>query len=153
METMHQTAADNEYLHKDFHGALSCAIDYLDEHFGEQAVRDYLRDFARRYYAPLREQVAKRGMDALQEHFEALYQLEGGTVHFENTGDRLVIRVDACPAVARMRARGYPVARLFHETTASVNAAICEGAGIRAELAEYDPETGRSVQAFIREEA
>ena len=62
--------------------------------------------------------------------------------------ERLVIRVPACPAVRHMRRQGYPVARLFHETTRTVNEALCEGTPFCAELAEYDPETGRSVQIF-----
>ena len=41
-QTMHRTAGDNAYLHQDFHGALSVGIDYVHDHYGEQAVRDYI---------------------------------------------------------------------------------------------------------------
>ncbi|MFH0796159.1 MAG: hypothetical protein V2A65_03775 [Candidatus Omnitrophota bacterium] len=33
-ETMSRKASDNIYLHKDFHGALSAGIEYLDRHYG-----------------------------------------------------------------------------------------------------------------------
>jgi len=36
-EAMTRRASDNVYLHKDFHGALSIAIDYLDRNYGEAA--------------------------------------------------------------------------------------------------------------------
>lgn len=61
-----------------------------------------------------------------------------------------MLKVKACPAVMHMRENGYPVARLFHETTKTVNEALCEGTPFEAELAEYDEETGRSVQRFYR---
>ena len=149
-ETITRRASDNEYLHKDFHGALSCGIDYLDEHFGEEAVRRYLRDFTHAFYAPLRKDLERRGLPALKDYFEALYRTEQGDVTFESGPDELVIRVAACPAVTHMREHGYPVARLFHETTRTVNEALCDGTAYAAELVEYDPETGRSIQRFFR---
>ena len=33
---LEQKASDNQYLHKDFHGALCYAIKYLDDNFGEE---------------------------------------------------------------------------------------------------------------------
>ncbi|NOY79684.1 MAG: hypothetical protein GXP31_01635 [Kiritimatiellaeota bacterium] len=150
---MRRRAADNRYLHKDFHGALSCGIGYLQEHFGEDAVRQYLRRFALTYYAPLREQLRARGLDALEAHLRELYEIEGANAVFERHEDELVVRVAACPAVRHMRERGFPVAPLFHETTATVNRALCEGTPFEAELVVYDRTTGRSVQRFRRRSA
>ena len=48
------------------------------------------------------------------------------------------------------REHGYTVARLFVETTRTVNEALCEGTPFIAELLEYDDETGRGVQRFTR---
>jgi len=149
-QVMRRKAADNVYLHKDFHAALSRGIAYLDEHYGEQAVRDYLRAFALSFYEPLRQTLRERGLGALREHIETLYRAEGGEVACVLSGDELVVRVEACPAVQHMRAHGQPVARLFHETTRTVNEAICEGTPFTAELLAYDTETGRSVQRFRR---
>ena len=64
----------------------------------------------------------------------------------------LRIEVEACPAVTHMRGQGYPVARLFRETTDTVNRAICDATPYAAELVEYDELTGRSVQRFYRRE-
>jgi hypothetical protein len=147
---MRRTASDNEYLHKDFHAGLSGGMDYLKEQYGEQAVREYLRGFTLSFYAPLRERLKTEGLQALKEHFQRIYEIEGGEAEFELTEDELVIRVEACPAVKHMKERGYKVSNLFHETTRVVNEALCEGTSFRADLAAYDPETGRSVQRFYR---
>jgi hypothetical protein len=152
-QVMKRSASDNAYLHKDFHGALSGGIEYLHEKFGEQAVRDYLRQFTLSFYAPLREELKRRGLAALKDHFEKLYRIEEGEASFALSDDELVIRVAACPAVTHMRRHNYPVARLFHETTRTVNEALCEGTPYAAELLEYEPETGRSVQRFYRRTA
>ncbi len=151
-QTMHREASDNAYLHRDFHGALSVGIDYLHENYGEEAVRRYLWQFAQSFYAPLIEAIKGEGLVAVQDHFRKIYDLEGGVVQFELSEDELRIEVEACPAVSHMRRQGYPVARLFRETTDTVNRAICDGTPFAAELVEYDEETGRSVQRFFRGE-
>ena len=177
-QVMHREARDNRYLHKDFHGALSVGIDYLEARYGEEAVRGYLRQFAKAFYGPLTEAIRTRGLVALQEHFARIYEMEGASPRFRlnNTGDdktgtvplalegtvpvlssdsydELVIELDACPAVMHMREHNYPVARLFFETTRTLNEAICEGTPFAAELVAYDPDTGQSVQRFFRRPA
>jgi len=149
-EVMRRRAADNPYLHKDFHGALSVGLDYLAEHYGPQAVKDYLRRFARTFYAPLIADLKKRGLAALKDHFTRVYQIEGGQPRFTLSRDELRIEVEACPAVTHMRAHGYPVSPHWVETTRTVNEALCEGTAYAAELRDYDPETGRCVQRFYR---
>ena len=147
---MRRSAGENDYLHRDFHGALSVGIKYVHEHYGEDAVRAYLWQFARAFYAPLTDALRCRGLAALEEHYRRVYDLEGGDVRFDRSDDRLRIEVPACPAVTHMRAQGYPVARLFRETIATVATAVCHGTDFDAELLEYDDETGRSVCRFFR---
>lgn len=149
-ETMTRKAADNEYLHKDFHGALSNGIEYLDRQYGEDAVKNYLRQFANSFYAPLKKDICERGLIALKEHIEKIYKIEDGKVDIAFSNDEMTVRVKACPAVTHMRSHGYHVARLFVETTRTVNEAICEGTQFAAELLEYDDQTGASVQRFTR---
>ena len=149
-EVMEHRASDNEYFHPDFHGALSTGIEYLDRTFGEEAVREYLRRFTNSYYAPLKAELRRRGLAALKEHFEKVYAREGGEVRIECSSDELIVSVAACPAIAHMRRRGYRIARLWRETTRTVNEALCEGTPFEAELLEYDERTGRSVARFRR---
>jgi len=149
-EVITRKASDNEYLHKDFHGALSAGIEYLHQNYGEQAVRDYLRQFALAFYSPLKKALNQRGLVAIKEHFEKIYKIEGGEIDISFSDDELILKVEACPAVMHMRKNEYPIAELFYETTKTVNEAICEGSEFVFELVEYDPKTGRSVQRFYR---
>jgi hypothetical protein len=149
-EVMRRTASDNPYLHKDFHGALSTGIDYLHRHYGPEAVREYLHQFAADFYAPLTGALKQRGLIVLKEHFEKIYQLEGGQIEIQFSDDEMTLTVKACPAVEHLRKEGYPVAELFYETTRTVNETICEGTDFTAELVEYDSRTGRSLQRFSR---
>jgi hypothetical protein len=151
-QIMRRTGSDNKYLHQDFHGALSAGIEYLHVNYGEDAVRQYLWQFAKTFYAPLTQALRSRGLVALQEHFSHIYDLEGGAVHITLSEAQLQIEVNACPAVMHMRNQGYPVARLFRETTDTVNRAICDLTPYAAELLAYDEWTGRSIQRFYRSE-
>ena len=149
-QVMRRTAADNEYLHQDFHGALSAGIEYLHRRYGEQAVRDYLRQFARAYYAPLSAALRERGLGSMREHLERIYDIERGKIRVTCSQDELLLEVEACPAVMHMRQHGYLVARLFSETTSTVYEAICEGTPFAVEVLEYDQSTGRSRVRFYR---
>lgn len=147
---LRRSASDNVYLHKDFHGALSAGIEYLHCNFGANAVRQYLRQFAEAFYAPLKDDLKGRGLVALKDHFEKIYEIEGAEVGITLTKNELVLEVAACPAITHMTEHGYHVAELFSETTRTVNEVICAGSEFEAELVEYDEQTGRSVQRFCR---
>lgn len=151
-EVMERRASDNEYLHRDFHGALSSALIYLEERFGPEAVREYLRDFARKYYAPLREDMQERGLEAVADRLRRVYEDEGADVCLEMNEDELIVEVEACPAVTHMREHGYEVAPMWRETIRSVNEGICEGGPYDFELLEYDQGTGASRGRFFRRE-
>lgn len=150
---MNRRAADNEYLHKDFHGAMSYAIEYLSTTFGPEAVREYLTKFAKSYYAPLTAMLNERGLMALKEHFERIYSIEGGDVEISLNGNELTVKVNKCPAVSHLRDNGRFVSGLFHETTAAVNEAICDGTPFAAKLIGYDLADGSGVQMFYRRDA
>lgn len=152
-EVMTRSAADNEYLHRDFHGLMSVAIEYLHTRFGEEAVREYIRQFARTYHAPLTRELASEGLPAMRRYLERIYAAEGGSVRIASSQNDLTITVEACPAVGHLRNAGYPVARLFAETTRTLYAAICEDTPFGFELAEYDYDTGRSRARLFRKPA
>jgi len=147
---MRRKAADNVYLHKDFHGALSNGIQFIHEKYGAEAVRQYLRQFVEAYYAPLKAEIKRRGLAALKDYFEKMYQAEGGVIHLACSADELRLEVEACPAVTHMRAHGYKVAGLFYETTKTVNEVLCESTPFAAELISYDQADGHSIQRFYR---
>jgi hypothetical protein len=150
-EIMTRKASDNEYLHKDFHISMNRGIDYLHKKYGEQAVRDYLRRFGKKFYAPLTEDLNKRGLIALKEHFEKIYQVERSQAEITIKDDaELIISVEQCPAVEHIRKNNVQITELFYETTKTVNEAICEGTPYSFELIGYNPETGGGKQRFYR---
>ena len=152
-EIVRRNAADNAYLHKDFHGALSTGIAYLEQRYGAEAVQGYLRQFARAFYTGLTQALNERGLIALREHLERIYGLEGGEISLTGSDDELLLQVEACPAVTHMREHGYAVAPLFYETSRTVYAAVCEGTPFALEWLGYDEASGRSVVRFFRRPA
>lgn len=147
---MDRKASDNEYLHKDFHGALSCALDYLNDNYGIDSVREYLWKFTKAYYSKLIEDIGRRGLAALQEYYENIYKIEGGKAEFSINENELNIKVDASPAVMHLRENGRPVSSVFIETIKTVNEALCDGSPYAFELLNYEEQTGASIQRFFR---
>jgi hypothetical protein len=149
-EVMNRTAADNAYMHKDFHGALSRALIYLQDRFGDESVREYLHQFATAFYGPLRAAINERGLIALKEHYEEIYALEGGRVTFSGTDDDMLMTAQTNPAVTYLREQGQAVSPLFVETVKTVNETICEGTPFVAEMLSYDESNGASAVRFTR---
>ena len=147
---MTRKAADNEYLHRDFHGALNIALEYLRREFGRGAARDYLRRFALSFYAPIKRDIRRRGLGALKRRLEAIYAAEGGAIRLRGNRDELRAEVDFCPAVRHITKMGLKVSPLFVETERAVYEAICENTPFAFELLRYDKKTGRSVLRFSR---
>jgi hypothetical protein len=118
--------------------------------YGDEAVRDYLCQFARAWYQPLREALHRRGLAALREHYARIFEQEGGEAVFTQTTDELLIECLRNPAVLHMRERGYPICPLFHETVGTIGRPLVEGTEWTAELLSWDPETGAYRQRFFR---
>ncbi len=136
-------------VHKDFHGAFSYGLSFLQERFSSEGVQEFLEGLAHTVYKPLVDDLRSRGLPALVDHWERIFELEQGDVTIERAGDELVLRVHRCPALAHLRAMGYPIADHFCEHTRIVNDAVCQAAGYVAEV-EYDQAAGRCVQRFRR---
>ena len=151
---MIRQAADNVYLHKDFHSALNFALIYLEKHHGEAGVREYLDQFARKFYAPLTQAIQAQGLDPLEDHFRKIYQLDGGQVMIcRPAKDILQLKVAVCPAVLHIRQSGNELSPLFHLTHEVVNASICRETPYQAKLRGYLAATGASEQLFTRRTA
>ncbi|MEW6356958.1 MAG: hypothetical protein AB1696_11560 [Planctomycetota bacterium] len=140
--------SDHPYLHKDFHGALSFALDYVEERMGREALHDLLARVAQAIYSSLIDKAREKGLSAMREHLCEMFSKEGGEFQVRCEGDELVFRVQKCPALSHMRDRGYRVARRFCETTRVVNETIARQVGWRASV-EYDQERGACVQCFL----
>lgn len=138
-------------IHKDFHGALSYAIRFLAEQYGREGRDAFLEGLAETVYQPLVEDLRRRGLVALEEHWQRVFQLEDGAFDMERDERMLVLRVHRCPAIAHMQAHDYPIADGYCAHTRVVNEAICRRAGYRCEV-DYDQNDGRCVQRFWRDD-
>lgn len=153
-EVMERRASDNKYLHRDFHNFMNLGINYLQKLYGDEGVREYLRDFASSFYAPLKDEIKERGLEAIKDHYEKIYTIEEASDDMEIilSQDELIIKVSKCPAVSHMKSSGVEVSPLYYETLKTVNEVICEGSPFAYELVEYDKDTGKSVERFYRGE-
>jgi len=149
MKVMERSASDNQYLHKDFHGALAYAICYLDRRYGEQGIREYLEQTAINAYKPLIEAVRKDGLAAIESHFKKIFEIEGGKFKLTNEGDYLTLTVSECPAVCHLKKTNQLYSDKFCLTTVVVNETVCRLAGIETDC-QYNTEKGCCEQRFWR---
>lgn len=147
-------AADNKYLHREFHNYLSMGVDYLGRHFGREAVQRYLARFALHYYAPLIEEIRLHGLAALERFIRKTYETEEATevLHTELKQDALRVIVDACPAVRYLKNAGWEPSEWFSLTTETVMKTIAEESGYAFSMTHYDPENGAADYSFRRDQ-
>lgn len=139
-------------VHKDFHGAMSFGIQFLEDQYGPEGLHEFLSELGGSVYAVLAAELRAEGLPALQRHWERVFGEEGGDFETRYDADgALVLEVRACPAVHHMQARGYRIAEHFCEHTRIVNESICRAAGYACRV-EYDQQRGRCVQRFWRAE-
>jgi len=137
-------------VHKDFHGALSYGLQFVEDNYGTEGVDDFLSGLASSVYRPLVEALRERGFDALREHWQTVFDLEQGEFEMHTQDGVLTLRVHRCPAICHMKERGYAIAEHFCEHTRIVNEAVCKAAGYCSSV-EYDQDAGRCVQRFWKE--
>ena len=155
MEKLHieKKAADNKYLHRDFHVSADIGITYVGENYGDDAVKDYLTQYAKSFYKLLAKDVKEKGLVALKENFENVYRKEEWTehVHYELTDKMLKVKVDKCPAVIYMKSTGHTPSKWYKETTYTVYAVLAEMCNLKFTVNYYNEEDGSTEFTFIKE--
>lgn len=136
-----------EYLHKDFHGALSCSFQYVKDKYGVGALEEYWRRIARHCYRPLLTQMESGGLQTFAEHWDKIFKLEGGHFRLYFQGEKFVLEVERCPAIAHLQGRRYPIAQDFCRHCAIINEEICRQGGF-ASSCEPRQEEGKCYQEF-----
>ena len=148
--TMDRRAADNKYFHKDFHTSLNHGVQFISEKYGYEGLVEYLSGFAKSFYAPLITDAKERGLVAIKEQIEKIYEIEeaSGDLKTVLAGNKLDVAIEKCPAVEYIKKAGKTPARYFIETTATVYRTIAEEAGLKFEMISYDDETGKAHYCF-----
>ena len=154
MEKLHieRKAADNKYLHKDFHVTADVGITYVGENYGDNAVKEYLTQYALSFYKPLAEKVKKSGLKVLEENFINVYKKEEWTeyLHTNLSGDRLIIKIDKCPAVVFMKSTGHTPSKWYKETTYTVYRVLADMCDLDFFVKYYNEEDGSTEFGFIK---
>jgi hypothetical protein len=142
--------SDNEYLHKDFHGALCYAIKYLDDKFGEKATEEYLIQVGNTYFKLLADKLKKEGLSALESHWRHIFQKEQGQFKMYYDNDKLILEVSECPAIAHLKKRDIFYTERYCQTTVVVNRTLCQQAGYQCSC-EYESGKGKCIQKFWKD--
>lgn len=143
---------DNKYLHRDFHLSGDIALKYCGEKFGDEEVMAFLKDYANNFYAPQIEDFKKRGLTAVRQWLEKLYEVEEASevLHTEQTEKRLTVTVDYSPVIAYMHTLNQEPSKYYIEETKTLYAAMAEAAGLGFELEYYRDDGAAKYRFFTR---
>lgn len=149
---MERKAADNKYLHRDFHVTGEQGIRYIGESMGDNAVVEYLTEFTYNYYKPLICDMKNRGLVAMKEHLEKIYVAEEASdaLSCAFSEDKLDVTISYCPAIRFMRSIDYTPCKWYVETTRTVYQQLATASGYGFRLDFYDEETGAAKYSFFK---
>lgn len=136
-----------EKIHKDFHGAFSYMLIYLEKNYGWKVVKDYLLQVAKNVYGEFSQKIKKQGLKVLTRHLRKIFDVEDAEYEIRNYNGRLILEVRQCPALKHLRKRAYPVMKRFCECDRIITEAICKNAGVKCDI-RYDQRKGRCIQKF-----
>ena len=155
MEKLHieRKAADNKYLHRDFHISADIGITYVGENYGDEAVREYLTQYTKSFYKLLAEEVHTKGLIALKENFINVYKKEEWSeyLHTELTENELKVKIDKCPAITYMKSAGHTPSQWYKETTYTVYKVLAEMCGLGFTVNYYNEDNGRCEFTFSKQ--
>ena len=113
-------------LHKDFHGGMNLAVEYVGQRYGREGLRAVLRSTAQQVYRSIYEKLKAGDWSELLEHWQYFMEREGADYSLEVTDEAVVMTVKTCPAVAHLHKLGLRPSKFFCEQTILLNEAWCE---------------------------
>jgi predicted ArsR family transcriptional regulator len=119
-------------LHKDFHGSMNAAVDYVGSRYGREGLRTVFRATAQRVYRSIYEKLKAGDWSELAEHWRYFMEREGAAYALAETEEALVLTVHRCPAVTRLHELGLKPSAFFCDQTVLLNEAWCEGTPFEA---------------------
>lgn len=137
---------ESVYLHLDFHEAVDNAISYIGENYGDAGVKEYLTDYAHSYFTPM-------SLSQIKDYFVTLYSAEQASdvLTTQLSGQRLTIKISACPAITYFRSYGRAPSKWFSETTKTLYKELANLSGLGFELKFYDEDTGAAEFSFFKD--
>lgn len=135
-------------LHKDFHGSMNAAVEFVGRRHGRDGLRAVFKATAQQVYRSIYEGLKRGDWSELVEHWQYFMEREGADYAIKVTEDAAVLTVRRCPAVAHLRKMGLKPSAFFCDQTVLLNEAWCEGTPFEA-VTEITGE-GRCVQTIKR---
>jgi len=147
------TAEDNKYLHRDFHLSGDTALQYCGDNYGENCARAFLATYATHFYSPQIEDTKKRGLIALKEWIERIYEVEEASdvLHTKLDGDEsLTVTIDKSPVIEYMHSLNQEPSRYYIEQTRTLYSAVADACGLGFNLEYYNEDGGARFRFFRR---
>lgn len=150
-EIIDMQAGDNKYLHRAFHNSSDAALLFCGENYGDEAVKEFMTAYTKRYYAPQIEDAKTRGLVAVKEWLESVYAAEEASevLHTDLRDNELTVNIDYCPGMAYMRSINREPCKWYVEETRTLYAAFAEEAGLDFKL-DYFEDSGKTCFHFIK---
>ena len=144
-------AEEHKYLHRDFHIIGDLALKYCGDNYGDNCVRSFLTSYANHYYAPQIADIKSRGLIAIKDWLEKVYEIEEASelLHTELTEDCLTVTVDKSPAIAFMYQANQKPSKYYIEQTRTLYSAIADACDLGFAL-EYYNEDGATRFKFLK---
>ena len=89
-------------LHRDFHASILDGANYVRENYGEEALREVLRNVGTKVYRTLHEKLAAGDPSELLEWWRYYLDREGSRYTLEETADGATLTVEDCAARAHL---------------------------------------------------
>lgn len=140
---------DNKYLHRDFHLLGDNALRYCAERYGYDTMIKFLNEYVRNYYSPKIKDVKQRGLAALAEWIEKVYEVEEASelLKCELTDKSLTVTIQKSPVIEYMHSLNQEPSKYYIEETRTLYKAIADECGFDFEL-EYYNEDGATKFIF-----
>lgn len=124
--------------HKDFHIILNDLIKIVRNNFGDEFLKNFLKNRAKYIYKPLIKRIKNNGFIELNNHLKKIFTAEGGKFDLEYTDNRIDFKVCKCPALDHLSKNNIQIDNDFCLcSTSIINKAIAEECNYNFSL-EYD---------------
>jgi predicted ArsR family transcriptional regulator len=118
---------ENNELHRDFHGTTNTTLNYIAEHYGEEALKTILRKTGHDVYKSIREKLEKGDASELIEHLTWFFHREGAEFNLSVRENEIRFECLECPAHKHLKKLGLKISPFSCLQTLEVNKGMCEG--------------------------
>ena len=139
---------DTGELHMDFHGATNTTIDYIVEHFGQEALTEIFYRVGKDVYKSIHQGLMNDDPSELIEHLNYYLTREKADYTLQENENGFVLQVNKCPAVAHIAKLGLKLSPYFERQYIDISNALCDGTPWQCQTDIIAP--GKYKQTFTR---